>query len=242
MAEQEMIKHTKKVVDAVTDNKTSWKHKAKDIILEILIIVFAVSLSISLHNWSEKRHDRHEEHAFLEGLRKDLQNDIIEMREDSGSYHWVFNGVKYFTKVANGEALNKDSLSEYVNMFFNTTYFSPNISRFEGLKASGKLSIIENKEILNDMLDLYQENIPFINLLNNYFNTYKMEQLGPVIDRHLDYGKDGKEEGNWEEILRTNELRNGLRRTVAVEEIIEVYGRGIQKAQTLIGRIDKELK
>ncbi len=242
MAEQEMIKHTKKVVDTIANKETGWKHKLKDIILEILIIVFAVSLSISLHNWSERRHDQHEEHAFLEGLGKDLKNDILEMKEDSGSYLWVFNGVKYFTKVANGEALNKDSLAEYVNMFFNTTYLSPNISRFEGLKASGKLSIIENKEILNDMLDLYQENIPFINLLNNYFNTYKIQQLGPVLDRHLNYGKDGKEEGNWEEVLRTNELRNGLRRTLSVEEIIAAYGRGIQKAQTLLARINKELK
>lgn len=242
MAEQEMIKHTKKVVDTIASKETGWKHKLKDIILEILIIVFAVSLSISLHNWSERRHDQHEEHAFLEGLKNDLQHDIIEMRDDSDSYRRVFRGVNYFTKVANGEALNKDSLNEYATIFFNTTYLSPNISRFEGLKASGKLSIIEDKELLNNMLDLYQENIPLINLVNNWFNTYKTQQLGPVLDRHLDFGKDGKGEGNWEEVLRSNEIRNGLRRALGVEEIIEAYGVGIQKAETLLGRINKELK
>ncbi|MGN6292374.1 MAG: hypothetical protein ACTHMV_06460 [Chitinophagaceae bacterium] len=80
------------------------------------------------------------------------------MKEDSGSYHRVFRGVNYFGKVANGEPLNRDSLQEYSNIFYNTTYLSPNISRFEGLKASGKMGIIENKEILSDMLALYQEN------------------------------------------------------------------------------------
>lgn len=241
MAEQEMIKHTKKVVDTIANKETGWKHKLKDIILEILIIVFAVSLSISLHNWSERRHDQHEEHAFLEGLRTDLKNDINEMKNDSESYHRVFRGVNYFTKVAYGEPLNRDSLYEYSSIFFNTTYLSPNISRFEGLKASGKLSIIGNKELLNDMLDLYQENVPLINLLNSWFNDYKTEQLGPVLDSRLDY-KEGHGVGNWEELLHTNELRNGLYRLTNVEEIMKAYSQGILKADTLLARINKELK
>ena len=93
MAEQEVIKHTKKVIQTAGDHEKGWKHKLKEIILEVLIIVFAVTLSISLHNWSEKRHDRHEEHAFLEGLRKDLKNDIVEMQDDSIAYQRVAKGT-----------------------------------------------------------------------------------------------------------------------------------------------------
>jgi hypothetical protein len=241
MAEQEVIKHTKKVMKTVSDKEGGWKHKLKEILLEVLIIVFAVSLSISFHNWSEKRHDRHEEHAFLEGLRTDLTNDIREMQSDSTTYQRLLRGTVYFTKVAYGEPLNKDSLDEYNFMFFNTTYFSPNISRFEGLRASGKLSIIENKELLDNILDLYQENIPLINMLNNWFNTYKMDEVAPLLDRQLKLGKDGTDEGNWQELLQTHELQNVLRRALNTDEIVTAYGSGIKTARIILAKIDEEL-
>lgn len=242
MAEQEVIKHTKKVMKTVSDKEKGWKHKLQEILLEILIIVFAVSLSISFHNWSERRHDRHEEHSFLEGLRTDLTNDISEMQSDSATYQRLLRGNTYFTDVAYGEQLNKDSLAEYDFMFFNTTYFSPNISRFEGLRASGKLSIIEDRELLNNILTFYQEDIPLISLVNNWFNTYKMEQLAPLIDRQLKLGKDGRDEGNWQELLRTHEVQNALRRGTNTNEAIEAYGNAIKTARTIVAKIDKELR
>jgi hypothetical protein len=53
MAEQEIIKHTKAIVELTTDRKKTWQHRVKEIAREILIIVFAVSISIWFHNWSE---------------------------------------------------------------------------------------------------------------------------------------------------------------------------------------------
>jgi hypothetical protein len=240
MAEQEVIKHTQKVLRTVRSKRKGWKHKLQEILLEIVIIVFAVSLSIYLHNWSEKRHDHHEEVAFLEGLRTDLQNDIKEMEGDRGAYLNVAEGSAYFKRVAFGEPLNQDSLAKHELIFINTTYFSPNISRFEGLKASGKLSVIENKELLDDILNLYQEDIPYLNMLNAFFNTYKTQQLRPILDQRLDLDKDGH--GNWEEVLRSREMRNSLKHAEEVEEVISAYAKTIRTANKIIKAIDQELK
>ncbi|MFT3826220.1 MAG: hypothetical protein QM731_20015 [Chitinophagaceae bacterium] len=240
MAEQEVIKHTKKVLGTLRNKNTGWKHKVKEILLEIAIIVFAVSLSIYLHNWSEKRHDRHEERTFLEGLKTDLQNDITEMQGDLNSYYRMKAGYEYFQKVAVGESLNTDSMLKYQPVFFNTTFISPNISRFEGLKASGKLSIIENKELLNNILDLYQENIPYLNMLNSYFNDYKTRQLRPLLDQRLDFSKSAI--GNWEEVLRTNEIKNSLRHSDDINEVIKNYSKTIENIRSIIKEIDEELK
>jgi hypothetical protein len=238
MAEQEVIKHTKKVLGTMRSKKKSWKHKVREILLEIVIIVFAVSLSIYLHNWSEKRHDDHEELIFLEGLKTDLQKDIAEMEEDLISYQRVVGGTAYFTKIGAGQALNPDSLGEYKNIFFNTTHLSPNISRFEGLKASGKLSIIENKELLNNILDLYQEDIPFLNMLNDYFNDYKTQQLRPLLDQKLDYDSLH----SWEEVLRSREIKNSLQHLNDVEEAIRTYTKTMAVIKSIIKLIDEELK
>ena len=240
MAEQEVVKHTKAVYKAWNNPHTGWKHKLKEILVEILIIVFAVSLSIWLHGLSEKSHNRHEAEAFLTGLRTDLQRDVQEMKNDMASYREVLYGSRYFAKVAYGDTLNTDSLNNYKFLFYNTTMLSPNTSRFEGLKASGKLDIIEQKELLADILDFYQENIPFLNMLNQGFNSYKTGVLGVYLDQNLVVDKN--DNGNWLQVLRTPYMQNALRRSNGIEEILLQYKATIDEANKIIAEIDKEYK
>lgn len=161
MAEDEIRKHAKGAYKAWNDPHKSWKHKLKETLLEIVIIVFAVSISIWLHNWSEHLKDRKEEKEFLTGLRKDLTSDTVEMASDRRTYDGLLKAYRYLREVGVGmKPVNKDSLDIFKGYFYNSTLLIPNISRFEGLKGSGKLDIIENKDLLNLILDLYQENIP----------------------------------------------------------------------------------
>ena len=79
MAEDEIIKkHTKAVYEAWKDPAKDWRHKVKEVFLEIIIIVFAVTVSIWLHNWSEDIKDRKAEKVFLTGLKGDIQADLVE--------------------------------------------------------------------------------------------------------------------------------------------------------------------
>ena len=54
----------------------------------------------------------------------------------------------------------------------------PNVSRFEALKYSGKMNIIENKDLLDEILNLYEEKIPVLVRTATYFNRYKNNTLG----------------------------------------------------------------
>ena len=65
MAELEVAKNLKKAVEIAKSEKHTWKDKLKEIALEIVIIVFAVSLSIYLHSWSEHREHQHGSLAVL---------------------------------------------------------------------------------------------------------------------------------------------------------------------------------
>src|ERR1700727_1221643 len=86
MAEQEVIKHTKKIVTALGDKHSPFWHKLKDFVLEIFIIVFAVSISIWFHNWSEHRNEQKVTRTFLLGLRDDIQADISETKDILKTY------------------------------------------------------------------------------------------------------------------------------------------------------------
>src|ERR1700743_1308461 len=99
MAEDEIIKHTKKAYKAFRDPEKDWMHKAKEILLEVLIIVFAVSVSIWLHNWSEDVKDQKEEKEFLKGLKGDIAADLKEMSSDRASLLRGYNAILYFKKI-----------------------------------------------------------------------------------------------------------------------------------------------
>jgi hypothetical protein len=81
------------------------------------------------------------------------------MQADEESYSGAAKAFKYLTSLPPGEKLNKDSLKKYQGYLLNSTGLVPNDGRYQGFKSSGKISTIENGELQNDILDLYQESI-----------------------------------------------------------------------------------
>ena len=241
MAEQEIIKHTKAIVDLSTDRKKPWQHRIREIIGEILIIVFAVSISIWFHNWSESWKDRTQEKNFLEGLKTDLLADMKEMNGDRASYAFGMKGVKYFEKVGAGMPLDEDSLRAYESIFFGDIQINPRISRFEALKGSGRLDIISNNELLIHITDLYTKDFPQIIRINVYFNNLRNQNILPLVGSHiiLDTAGHGT---NWAEILRMSQMRLLVKLGESAESCVNDYSTGINKCQMIIQEIDKELK
>jgi hypothetical protein len=240
MADEEMVmKHTKAAYEALKDRKMNWKHKLKEILLEIVIIVFAVSVSIGFHNWSERLKDRREEKQFLVSLKKDLQDDKNEMVNDRRGFEQVLRGIYYFQRVGQGFPLDKDSLNYYQWCFFGSAQINPRIGRYEALKASGKLDIIENTELLKNITDLYQKNFPLIILKNDRFNSLRENYVTPFIDDHLQLNLKG-EGTNWQEILSMSKTRLLLSQETSISDNIKAYLEGIDKVGEIIEQINKE--
>lgn len=242
MAEHEIIKHTKKAFKILKSPDMSLRNKLADILTEILIIVFAVSVSIWLSNWSERRQDHKEEKEFLNGFKKDLQSEIENMTSSKDFYNKVLFGAKYFLRVSRGAPLSRDSINTYSFIFFSSTNLDPHIGRYEGLKSSGKFKIIENKELLNNIIDLEETIIQRIQTLNEkyYQHTQKLEAL---INQnlHLDRGLDI---ANAEEVLKRSDMIILLTTTEGIIQanIIIIHDEGIKKCKEIIARIDEELE
>lgn len=241
MAELEVVKHTKAIYKTVNDPHSGWKHKLKETLLEIGIIVFAITLSLWLHNWSEHNHVKQEEKEFLTGLKDDIQRDLIQLKAGINTYREVKKGLQYFKEVGYGVPLQQDSLRQYRWIFYSTTHFTPGNSRFEGLKASGKLGIIENKELLKNILELYQEDIPWLIRISETLNTYKRERLEPTISTFLILDK--YRNGNWEQVLRKPQVQNlFIISPGAVKQIQEQYESVIAKYNKVLTLIARETK
>lgn len=236
MAEQEVIKHTKKVFSIWGSDKGIW-HKIQEFIIEIVIIVFAVSLSIYLHDRSEKKHEQHETKEFLLGLKQDLLMDIEEMKEDKKSFLESKSAFHYIIRRKMNEPLNNDSVNKHYNRIFNNTGLVPNSGRFEGFKSAGKMGTIENKVLQNNIMDLYQENIP--NLLLSSDNYSKIKQkLFDFVTANQKRVTDSTD--NLSVVLASDEAFNFANKLVFVQEIIDRYDICIHKMEDIISEIEKE--
>jgi hypothetical protein len=237
MAEQEVVKHTKKIYKIWGSKEHSFWHKLKEFLLEIFIIVFAISLSMWFHNRSEHQHQQKDVKEFLLGLNEDLKADISEMQDDKQSYLDQRAAFMYITKLKLGEKPSKDSLDHYYRWIFNTTGLNPNNGRFEGFKSSGKIGLIEDKTLQNDIMDLYQENIPsLLSSTNSYVgrkNTlfqYFQQQQKRLTDST----------SNFMDIINTEEAHNICLTLTYTNEITSRYDSAIAKMQKIITGINKE--
>src|ERR1700682_3819410 len=109
MAEEEIVKHTKKIYKTWFNKELSIWHKISEFLIEIIIIVFAVTISIWFHNLSEHKHQQEEVKQFLGGLKSDLCQDINEMNNDKQSFLKQQRIFTYLVKLRKSEKPNKDT-------------------------------------------------------------------------------------------------------------------------------------
>jgi hypothetical protein len=243
MAENEIAKHTKTIYKTLKNKEEGWLQKLKEIIVEILIIVFAVSISIWFHNWSDRLHERTEEKEFLTGLQKDLNGDMVNLNESLQFYKYSLAATDYFLRVGKGAPFNKDSVNKYDNVFFSSTDLEPHTSRYEGLKGSNSFGIIEDKELLNDIIDLHESIFTRINNLDKYYHDDISNKMVPFISSRVILSANGAST-NGRELAQTSEMRilmmtmNGYVRG----NLIEAHLAGIAKCKQIIKKIDEELK
>jgi len=236
MADQEVVKHTKKILGIWKgDGKNLW-HKIQEFLTEIVIIVFAVSISIWFHNWSEHKHEQAEVKQFLIGLREDLTKDVQEMNGDKQSYVDQAKAFRYIGSIALGDSLRADSLKKYAVHLFNLTWLNPNAGRFEGFKASGKIGEIENYELQTNILDLYQEDIPSLLNATSYYVTMKKD-LMHYIQTHRK--RISKTKSNIAAIMADDEVQNISQFLMDNSEIVGRYDSCIRKMETIKTQIDE---
>jgi hypothetical protein len=161
MSEEKIIKHTQTAVHLIANKEKPWRKKILELLEEIAIIIFAVSITLALHNWNDWRNERKMEREFLIGAAADLKNEahnldyaVLSLNETSGYYDKVWQQI-----------INNKPDAAYIDdnsyQLINTVYFLFDNGRFESFKSSGYLRLIENQTLLKDLTNLYTSDMPF---------------------------------------------------------------------------------
>jgi hypothetical protein len=234
--QDEVTKHGRKIYRAVKDRRHNTGEKIKDILIEVAIIVFAVSLSIWLHGWSEHRHEQKEVREFLSGLKGDLGEDIRLLEENCGvatgldsSYHFLLS-----MRDPQRVAVTSDT-TIYHNLYFSLTVTRGNIGRYEGFKSSGKMGLIENDSLKQRILTFYQQTIPNL--------VYGEEFVNSIQSKILDLQVNNEEKVSIKEFIKSPKL--GAWFSMGSQNLknnIGAYNDAIQKAKNIVKEIEKGLK
>ena len=233
--EEEVTKHTKKIYDVMRGSQGFW-HKVKEVSVEIFIIVFAVTLSIWLHGWSDHHHEQKEAREFLKGLRGDLTSDIRLMEENRDSAARVvanFRSLLAFDDNHVRDTTGAGAISHRLDFMMNTTH--ANIGRYEGFKSSGKMGTIEDDSLKQAILIYYQQTIPNLDDVENLVNSFQTK----IMDVELDGGDKQPVKG----LLKSFKIRVLLQ--LASENLdgeIAAYAEAEQQATRIMSMIDRQLQ
>ncbi|MEO6348693.1 MAG: DUF6090 family protein [Aquaticitalea sp.] len=139
------------------ENKTSKYFKYA--IGEIILVVIGILIALSINTWNNDHQNKKESHFQLSKLKDNLNADKVQIKAAIATDNKYIQDLTYCVKVLSGEtAASKDEFMEHFQVIYNTTAFNPTRGTFESLISSGKIELINNKSLLDDLFSYYNNN------------------------------------------------------------------------------------
>jgi len=229
--DHEVSKHLKKIYTIAQRAKKSVGEKVVEIIIEIFIIIFAITLSIKLHSWSEHRVEQKETKEFLIDLKQDLQKDIERVKSASTNLE---NNIQPYVRLKNFNKQQIDSLDRNdieISLPMILIIRKTNSGNYEGFKSSGKIGLIENKNLKKAILDYYQDTMPSIGSLEDISNNQFTHLLDLI-----------RESSSSKDIFKSSVMDQMQISILLAKSLMSNYDEIVNDANEIIREIDEETK
>ena len=233
----EIIKHTRKIKEKLEEPGHSSSERWKEIITELLIIIFAVSLTTWFHDLNEHRSQQKEVKEFLVDLKDDLSKDKKGLEGQKVAIYQLIDKFKFARNLDKKRIDSLDKLNPKYKLTsdFRLFFGEENSGNYESFESSGKTVFIENKKLKKIILSYYNHQIPAGEKTGEIFMTGFTKISDFIIKRIV------VEKNNNVALSDTNfqtDLEIGI---VHAEENIRIGDLSIKKIQEIIAEIDREL-
>jgi len=139
-------------------NKTSKYFKYA--IGEIILVVIGILIALSINTWNENNKSEKEASFQLSKLRDNLKADKLQLKNAIASDSLYVDNLLFCIKVLSNEivAPRDEFLNrfQYISSLIN---FDPTRGTFEGLISSGKIELISNQNLLDDLFSYYNASV-----------------------------------------------------------------------------------
>jgi hypothetical protein len=234
---EEITKHFLKISRTMGNPANSFPKKLKEIALEIFIIVFAVTLAQFLERQREENARQKEVKEFLLGLKNDMISDVDQAKSDIQGFNHFKKVYSYLSNVKINKKPNADSPINNVKEINNNTSLIPSTSRFEGFKSSGKLEEIEDKPLLQNILNFYEQAIPLLHASETGWLNFQHNLSDFFIENKIEYD-DGN--NNYYALITTPKAKNLCKMLIPWPEIYERHDKLITLGNTIIKEINED--
>ncbi len=228
---------------------------------EIILVVIGILIALQINNWNEQRNTREKELVYLNGIRNDLEMNIIEIDEFISNRKDQVRAANEILDHFNGKpvddwnAFNMNTVSIYIwQRFFQID------NTFQELINSGNLAIISNEEIKNGLLNLdvlykklnyNEDHFRFDAEVTLYEPSYSMTDIQTQAGNYI-YQLTGGQEGalgdveknaNYNEMLQDQKQKNGFAFAVLeFSTMITRFEAMKEKCKEIIELIDTEME
>lgn len=228
---------------------------------EIILVVIGILIALQINNWNEQRNTRDKELVYLNGIKNDLEMNIIELDEFISTRKEQVRAANEILDHFNGKpvddwnAFNMNAVSIYTwQRFFQID------NTFQELINSGNLAIISNEEIKNGLLNLdvlykklnyNEDHFRYDAEVTLYEPSYSMTdiqtQAGNFIYQ-LTGGQAGalgdvEKNANYDEMLQDQKQKNGFAfAALEFSTMITRFEVMKEKCEEIIELIDTEME
>ena len=124
---------------------------------EIALVVIGILIALQINNWNLEKQDRKDELKFLNKFYKDIQADsltLVRQKETSRIKSQLLtsmidNSLRSFEKKGSRQV-------ESIFLSRNQAQFSPSDNSFNEIISSGRISIIQNENLKEQLFDYYR--------------------------------------------------------------------------------------
>ncbi len=148
---------------------------------EIVLVVFGILIALSINNWNTSRINNDLEIFYIQGIIRDIETDEVKLNRNISLDSQKVASGNYLLNHFKNPTLKRDSLIlfHFANLL-PATYYQQNNIVFEDIKFSGRLNIISNDSLRNNIQRYYNHGEQITNVLESNSN-FTLEWFGSHI-------------------------------------------------------------
>ena len=159
---------------------------------EILLVMVGILLALQVNNWNNQRSERKLEVKYLQGIKADLQVDLINLKTFIDDKELKYVSAAHLLKIDAPQTIAEiGALDSIIWNVFGWVRYNQSTNTLDELIGSGNLSLIKNDSIKSMIQNIKQSNISIqggVAHMRREYDYYlydrsaALREMAPLID------------------------------------------------------------